>query len=148
MTAPHAAPPATAPDLDAALSVLRDKGLRVSTPRRLTLEALYATETPRTADQIAARVGLDVASTYRNLDTLESVGLVRHFHLGHGPGLYVRTETGVREYLLCDSCQELQAVQPGELDKARAEIEQRFGFQASFTHFPIVGRCAKCAGGE
>ena len=30
----------------------------------------------------------DLASVYRNLETLEDAGLVRHMHLGHGPGLY------------------------------------------------------------
>ena len=31
----------------------------------------------------------DITSVYRNLDTLGSLGLVRHFHAGHGPGRYV-----------------------------------------------------------
>ena len=47
-----------------------------------------------TADHLAGIVGgqtgTDVASIYRNLETLREVGLVRHFHLGHSPGLYVR----------------------------------------------------------
>ena len=34
----------------------------------------------------ASPADLDVASVYRNLETLEQIGLVRHFHLGHGPG--------------------------------------------------------------
>ena len=46
-----------------------------------------------TADAIAAGLdgrlpSSDLASVYRNLDTLEEIGLVRHFHVGHGPGLY------------------------------------------------------------
>ena len=41
---------------------------------------------------------------YRNLEALERLGLIRHVHLGHGPGLYARIGLGPLEYLLCDSC--------------------------------------------
>jgi Fur family transcriptional regulator, ferric uptake regulator len=35
---------------------------------------------------------------------------------------------------------------PAELDGARSEIRERFGYEARFTHFPIVGLCTGCAG--
>ena len=91
MPRPHSAVPLVeAPDLESAAAVVRSRGLRLSSSRRLVLEALYATDEPLTADRIAGD-GLDVASVYRNLETLEQIGLVRHFHLGHGPGLYARS---------------------------------------------------------
>ena len=34
------------------------------------------------------RPEVDLASVYRNLEQLEELGVVRHVHLGHGPGLY------------------------------------------------------------
>jgi Fur family ferric uptake transcriptional regulator len=122
--------------------VVRSHGLRLSTARRLVLEALYAADGPRTADQLAG--DMDVASVYRNLETLEEIGLVRHVHLGHGPGLYVRASEGDREYLRCDSCGAVTAVEPAELEGVRALIRDRFGHEARFTHFPIAGRCADC----
>ena len=48
------------------------------------LEALLAAEEPLTAEEIAGDA--DLASIYRNLETLEAIGIVRHVHLGHGPG--------------------------------------------------------------
>ena len=51
-----------------------------------------------------------MASVYRNLETLEQVGIVKHFHLGHGPGLYVRAGAAVNEFLVCDSCGAVRAV--------------------------------------
>jgi Fur family ferric uptake transcriptional regulator len=145
MTRPHSAVPlADAPDLESAVAVLRSHGLRLSTARRFVLEALYATEEPLTADQIAG--DLDVASVYRNLETLEQIGLVRHFHLGHGPGLYARASAGRHEYLLCDACGAVVAVEPERLDPVRDRIRRDFGYQARFTHFPIAGLCPDCAG--
>jgi Fur family ferric uptake transcriptional regulator len=141
-----------APDLSSALAALRARGLRVSAARRLVLEALYASDDPLTAERIATGLDgrvprSDPGAVYRNLETLESIGLVRHFHLGHGPGLYVRPSTGVREYLVCDSCGAVSAVEPHELDGVRALIRDKFGYVARFTHLPIAGLCRTCAGG-
>ncbi|MFN8204197.1 MAG: Fur family transcriptional regulator [Solirubrobacteraceae bacterium] len=149
----HSGPPVEAPDLSSALAALRARGLRVSAARRLVLEALYASDDPLTAERIAAGLDgrvprSDPGSVYRNLETLESVGLVRHFHLGHGPGLYIRPSAGVREYLVCDSCGSVRAVEPAELDRVRALIRDEFGYVARFTHFPIAGLCPACAGGD
>jgi len=120
--------------------------------RRLMLDALYASSDPMTADRLAELVGgqtgTDVASIYRNLDTLEEVGLVRHFHLGHSPGLYVRAGGGLQEYLVCESCRTIRAVEPDELDGLRGVLEREFGWEAHFTHDPIVGLCPDCAGDQ
>src|SRR5260221_5765205 len=84
-------------DMEGALGILREQRLRVSSARRLVLQSLFAADGPASAEAIASRTGLalDLASVYRNLETLERVGIVRHVHLGHGPGLYALA--GARE---------------------------------------------------
>jgi Fur family transcriptional regulator, ferric uptake regulator len=146
----YTVPALEAPDFDSALAALRERGLRASAARRLVLQALFATDEPLTAEQIADGLDgklprSDLASVYRNLDRLEEAGLVRHFHLGHGPGLYVRADAPTREYLLCDGCGRVKAVKPGELDGVRELIRERFGHDARFTHFPIAGLCRRCS---
>ncbi|MET0513298.1 MAG: Fur family transcriptional regulator [Thermoleophilaceae bacterium] len=150
MTAPRTGPSLDAPDLDSAVDALRARGLRVSAARRLVLEALYGAPAPVTADQIAHGLAgrlprSDLASVYRNLETLEEVGLIRHFHLGHGPGLYAPSSAAGREYLVCDSCSTVTAVDAEDMEPVRALIEERFGYEARFSHFPILGLCAECA---
>ena len=142
--APHVEPLAVG-DLDQAISALRARGLRVSTPRRLVLEALFAAEGPASAEQIARQLTLDLASVYRNLETLERHGLVRHVHLAHGPGLYALLVGGEREYLYCEHCGAVIALDPRDLDDVRARIRDRFGYQVAFAHFALTGRCAGCA---
>jgi Fur family transcriptional regulator, ferric uptake regulator len=149
VTAPHTGPSIAAPDVDAAVEALRSHRLRVSAARRLVLEALFAADAPISAEQVADGLAgrlprSDLASVYRNLETLEEVGLVRHFHLGHGPGLYAPTGAGDREYLVCDSCNTVTAVSPPEMEPVRQLIHKRFGYEARFGHFPIVGLCADC----
>jgi Fe2+ or Zn2+ uptake regulation protein len=137
-------------DLGAAIAFMRERGLRVSSARRLVLEALLAADGPMSAEQIAAGIGgrvpaSDIASVYRNLQAFEDIGLVHHVHLGHGPGLHALAFGRQREYLTCERCAEYRPLELDELDPVRELIERQFGYRASFTHFPIVGLCASCA---
>lgn len=133
-------------NLDEAISEMRRRGLRLSTARRLVLQTLFAADGPVSAEYVARAGRIDEVSVYRNLDVLERCGLVHHVHLGHGPGLYVLLGRGEREYLFCDRCGAVGAVTPGQLNPVRELIEDLFGYAARFTHFPIVGVCARCAG--
>lgn len=148
MTIPHTGPAVDARDVAEAEALMRSQGMRISTPRRAVLDLLFESEEPLSAERIAAEIETDDAtadltSVYRNLEALESVGLIRHFHLGHGPGLYVLAARN-REYLLCESCGALKVVEPSRLDPVRDQIREQFGFEARFVHFPIVGACAEC----
>jgi Fur family ferric uptake transcriptional regulator len=128
-----------------AVGAMRERGLRLSTARRLILEQLFGAPDPIPAERIATSLQLDLASVYRNLETLERHGLVRHVHLGHGPGLYVLVGRGEREYLYCNRCGDVRALRPEQLDPIRGTVKQLFGYEARFTHFAIVGLCPSCA---
>jgi hypothetical protein len=54
MTVPHRTSPLAAPSVQSAVELLRSRGLRASSARRLVLEALFAAERPLTAEEIAA----------------------------------------------------------------------------------------------
>ena len=150
MTVSPDSKPVVVSDLQEAIEVVRRGGLRLTSARRLVLEALLAAGEPISAEEIADGLGgrmtqSDIASVYRNLETLGELGLVRHFHAGHGPGRYVLVGFGDREYLACESCGALESVDPAALDGVRDEIRKLSGFQARFSHFPIVGLCPRCA---
>jgi Fur family transcriptional regulator, ferric uptake regulator len=132
-------------DLTDAVDALRARGLRLTTPRRLILEALFSAEGPASAEQFATALKLDVTSVYRNLETLEQHGLARHVHLGHGPGLYALVGRGEREYLSCERCGAVRTLTVEQLDPVREQINRLFGYDAHFSHFPIVGLCPDCA---
>lgn len=142
--APHVTP-VSFDSVEEAIRAVRGRGMRLSTARRLVLEALFAADGPVSAPQLADALAVDTTSVYRNLELLERHGLVRHVHLGHGPGLWVLAGRGELEYLHCERCGEVTPVAAEDLDPIRAEIRERFGFQARFTHFAIVGLCAECA---
>ena len=148
MTTTHRSPALAATSVEEAVEALRERGLRASAARRLVLGALYGAKGPLSAERVAD--GLegrlprsDLASVYRNLETLEEVGLVRHVHFGHGPGLYALAAPE-HEYLVCESCHAVRTVAGEELDAVRTQVREQFGFEARFTHFPLVGLCPEC----
>jgi Fe2+ or Zn2+ uptake regulation protein len=146
----HAHSPRLATSADAAAAAMRAHGLRLSAARRLVLEAIYTAEGPVKADEIAGGLDgrlprSDLASVYRNLETLERLGLVRHVHLGHGPGRYERVGPR-RDYLVCERCQSIASLPCEQLEAARRAIVQVTGFSVRFDHFPLTGLCPGCSG--
>jgi Fur family transcriptional regulator, ferric uptake regulator len=130
--------------IDDAIEALRARGLRLSMTRQLVLEALFAAAGPVSAEEIALRLDLVPTSVYRNLETLERHGLLRHVHLGHGPGLYTLVGDGEHEYIYCPGCGTARTVRPELLDPVRRQIRRRFGYDVRFTHFALVGQCPRC----
>jgi Fur family transcriptional regulator, ferric uptake regulator len=129
--------------IDDVLTALRGAGHRVTMPAKAVLEALFAASEPLAAEQLAPE--LEPASVYRNLERLQQLGAVTHVHAGHGPGRYVLARGGAREYLVCERCGRLTAVDPARLDGVRERVRAACGYEARFTHFPIHGLCADCA---
>jgi Fur family ferric uptake transcriptional regulator len=103
-----------------------------------------------TPDEVAEKVrqthpGINLSTVYRNLETLEDVGLVLHTHLGHGGATYHAAEELTHLHLVCSDC--------GAIGDAPIEtavnfvntLSDDFGFKTDVTHFAIYGLCAKCA---
>jgi Fur family ferric uptake transcriptional regulator len=145
MTLAPDAPRLVVADPDEAIRALRESGLRLSTARRLIIEALFSASGPVSAPELAQGLSLEESSVYRNLEVLERHGLTRHVHLGHGPGLNALVGRDEGEYLYCERCGKLTVLAPDQLAPVRRDIEQRFGHHPRFTHFAMVGLCAECA---
>ena len=133
--------PVVVADLNEAVDAVRRGGLRLTSARRLVLEALLAARAPISAEDIADGLGgkmtqSDIASVYRNLETLGEIGLVRHFHAGHGPGRYVLEGAGDREYLACESCGAFESVDPVALDGVRRRRPRAGGLRGALLAFP------------
>ena len=136
--------------LDAALATVRAHGLRASSARRLLLAALVAAERPIPAEAIARGLDgrvppSDVGSVYRNLDALERIGVVRRLLLGHGAALYTLAGGDDGGYVACERCGEVRAADPRALAVVRSAVRAALGYEAAFTHVPLVGTCSECA---
>ncbi len=140
--------PVAAEDLIAAL---RQKGLRVTRPRRAVCEALVSSRGEHlTAADIHARAAasvdaaVDQSTVYRTLDTLEEAGLLTHTHLGHGALVYHLAAEEPHVHLVCNRCGRAIGVPESDLAGFFDELTRLTGFAADPIHVAIAGICGEC----
>ena len=102
-----------------------------------------------TPEEVAEKVrkthpGINLSTVYRNLETLENVGLVQHTHLGHGGATYHAAEELTHLHLVCGVC---GSVGDAPIDAAASfvnSLSDDYGFKTDVTHFAIYGTCSEC----
>ena len=127
---------------------LRDRGLRLTPQRELVLAAVRELG-HATPEEVAEKVrqshpGINLSTVYRNLETLENVGLVLHTHLGHGGATYHAAEELTQLQLVCGVC---GSVGDAPIEAAASfvtSLADDFGFRTDVSHFAIYGTCADC----
>jgi Fur family ferric uptake transcriptional regulator len=129
---------------------MRDRGGRMTAPRRATIDVLLAGNEHRhlSAEEIAADVRTrlpEVAEStiYRTLTALEELGVVTHVHLGHGPSTFHLADEAHR-HLVCRHCQTIIEVPTDELDELARRLDDTYGFSISNEHFALAGECHAC----
>ncbi len=142
--------------LTRAARVLRERGERLSAPRRAVLEALAADpgtgDAPAhlSAEQVLARVAdaapqVHRASVYRALEALSGSGLVRHVHMGHGATAYHLAQgTGDHLHARCRECGRVVDLPSDLLDDVAARLDAVLEFDLDAAHVALSGTCATC----
>lgn len=104
-----------------------------------------------TPEQISRRVQgsattVNITTVYRALDVLETIGLVRHTHLGHGAPTYSADEHE-HVHLVCHHCDRIDEVPSHTLDDLGDRLAEQHGFVLDATHLALSGLCGNCANG-
>lgn len=128
---------------------LRAGGYRLTPQRQLVLEAV-AQLGHATPDEILTAVrrtahGVNISTVYRTLDLLESLGLVRHTHLGHGAPTYHAAADDAHVHLVCRTCEAIEEVSPDVVGDLVERLAAQQGFVADVGHLAVFGLCRSCA---
>jgi len=132
------------------LEQLRSDGSRLTTARRVLVEALVAADDHHvTAEDLVAAShrsapAVHRSTVYRTLDALEQAGVVEHVHLGHGRAVYHLTDDR-HLHLVCDRCGTVVQVPEADVASLRNHLTERYGFVVSGRHFALPGVCGSCA---
>jgi Fe2+ or Zn2+ uptake regulation protein len=133
-------------------SRLRAVGQRLTTNRRVLLDALTAAARPLTIPEILdGQPDLAQSSVYRNLVVLEDAGVV---HRVVGTDDFARWEltedlAGHHHHLICASCGRVEDVPASaglerSVAAAAAAITRTTGFRTQHHRLDLVGVCAAC----
>ncbi len=137
------------PRLGHILEMFRERGGRVTAPRRAIIKALLECDGHVTADELAATVqaahpDVHTSTIYRCLGSLEELDVVDHVHLGHGRAVYHLADES-HQHLVCEACGTVVEVPDAAFATLARNLRTRFGFTVEPRHFAVTGRCASCA---
>jgi Fe2+ or Zn2+ uptake regulation protein len=132
---------------------LRTVGQRLTTNRRVLLDALTAAARPLTIPEILdEQPDLAQSSVYRNLVVLEEAGVV---HRVVGTDEFARWEltedlAGHHHHLICASCGRVEDVPASaglerSVAAAAAAITRTTGFRTQHHRLDLVGVCESCS---
>ena len=140
-------------DAHAAIAAVRARGLRVSSARRLVLEALFAADGPvtaeahrRAASTAASRLRPRPRSTATSRRSRSSGSCATCTSATAPAG--TRSPAPAARVPRVRALRRLRRRAAAALDGVRDAIRSAFGYEASFAHFPIVGLCPACAGAD
>ena len=128
---------------------LRARGLRLTEPRRLILEAVRATDAHPSARAVYRAVRrrlprVSLATVYRNLRRLAAEGLL--VERAGSDGLRFDGNTGRHDHFTCLACRRVYDLPPSRGGGARHDVAASTGFEVLDHRVEFYGRCAACRG--
>lgn len=131
--------------------LLRQQGHRLTPQRLQVLQVIKSQGCHMTAEEIHAAIVprqpyLDIATVYRSLQWLQSVGLVAPIRVGDGKQHYEYHRPGNHHHhLVCQHCGQQIQIPDSHMLSLKAELQQHYGFTLDADHLALPGRCASCA---
>ncbi|MFD1794843.1 transcriptional repressor [Paracoccus aurantiacus] len=124
---------------------LREAGLRVTQQRMALLSILMDAADHPNADELLARArGLDdsmsLATVYRTLSALEEAGLIRKLSLEGEPSRYEIAPVAEHDHLVDVETGEVIELESDEINRMRAELAARLGYEIVSQHTLIRAR--------
>ena len=135
-------------------------GYKITEPRRRVLGALRAARAPLTAQDIAARAGVSVASTYRALMLLVELGIVSELadmteydthssdaesaNAARGKRYTLCATAEHHHHFTCRSCHATLEVKCEALEHALADVEAATGALIERHDVTLRGLCGAC----
>ena len=130
-------------------ATLKARGVRLTLQREIILDVLEVIPGHISVEDVYGRVHarfpqVNVSTIYRTLELLEQEGLLSHTHFHDGVAKWHRKEEARHQHLVCRRCGSESDLDLAIIDPLARDLRERYGFQADFTHFAIVGLCRAC----
>jgi len=139
--------PPLPPKAEDALNALRDRKHRITMPRREILAVLATDHGPFTIEEIHKRLGkqsCDVVTVYRNLATLEELGLVRRCDFGDRTYRYeLYANEHHHHHIVCRVCAKVETLDLCVV-AGLERMAKRMGYTSVTHSMELFGICPKC----
>ena len=140
-----------APDvrIERLIEKLRTAGHRV-TPQRLSiLQALIASDTHPTVDQVYAKVKAafpttSLATVYKTVSIAKAMGEALELEFSQGSNRYDGKKPYPHPHVICTQCQKIIDYESVEIDAMVKQIKRATGFKIDNHRLDFYGTCATC----
>jgi Fur family ferric uptake transcriptional regulator len=134
-----------------ALDRLREARGRSGAARRLVVELVGAQDCCLSAQEIHDRVRdqgsrIGIASVYRTLEGLDTLGLVQRVDLGDGVARFEPAHAGGdhHHHLVCDDCGKVEPFEDSSLESAIERVANGRGYAVAAHDVVLRGACEDC----
>jgi Fur family ferric uptake transcriptional regulator len=129
-------------------ATLKEKGLRLTRPRRVILEYIHDKGNHLTAEEIISYVHgqfahINKSTIYRTLDLLEKNECVFKSE-SMDQTIYHHAAEGHHHHLVCSKCGKTVDCDEDVFSPVEKILEKKLGFQVNFKHVVMNGLCKEC----
>ena len=129
---------------------LKEKGLRLTQPRRVILDYIHDKGDHLTAEEIINHVHgkfprVNKSTIYRTLEVLEKNECVFKSVSGDQT-IYHHAEEGHHHHLMCSKCGKTIDCEEDLFAPVERSVEEKYGFIVDFKHVVMNGLCKECRG--
>ena len=126
---------------------LKTSGLKITAARLELLDIFKHAKKPLSIQEISHHLStssVDVATLYRNVESLQNLGLVKQINLQSRQAYYELAGGAHHHHLVCTNCGKLANIKPKETDLAQSLLKTH-GFARVIDHsLEFFGVCNKC----
>jgi Fe2+ or Zn2+ uptake regulation protein len=136
-------------EVDHLRDLFHGEGRRLTSQRRLVLEALEASVTHLDAEALHDQVkscdpDISLATVYRTLNVLKEMGLVEEHRLGEGHSHYEAARSSPHYHFICAQCGKVIEFDTPLVGQAAVQLSEREGVQVTDAHLRLSGYCSAC----
>lgn len=122
--------------------ILKKSNLKITTPRKLILKALFKAKKPLSVKAIYKQCpGINMTSVYRGLNIFIKTGIASQINVGDKGLLYELLQLNHQHHIVCEKCGEIRKIDFCALK----QIEKITKYKIT-SHFLVFrGKCPLCA---
>jgi Fur family transcriptional regulator, ferric uptake regulator len=130
-------------------TTLKDKGLRLTKPRKMILEYIHNKNDHLTAEEIINHVhkkfpNINKSTIYRTLELLEKNECVYKID-SMDRAVYYHAEAGHHHHLVCSKCGKTIDFEKELFAPVKNSLVKKYGFKLDSRHVIVSGLCGKCS---
>ena len=138
---------------------LKERGLRMTLPRRIIIATLAASDTYLSAEDIYHKLhakypGVGLATVYRTLVLFHQLGIVTKLEVGEGKARFELAESEHHHLLVCEACHKVvkysdfTTAEKDGFSKLEQIVAKAYHFRVNRHVVQYIGICPECLAKE